>query len=423
MLCPQVQTLLSARLDEEIDGRERELLEIHLGECRDCRVAFDDLVQLDTRLREAFAPRQAAVAAVAHRVQERLASRTVRRCSILIVDDEAYLLPTLKALLSGEFDVRTAQSADEAEEILSKQAVDILLTDQRMPRRTGVQLLEWAREHAPRTIRLLMTGYSELEDAVEAINRGHVYHYLLKPWRTEDLLQVLRNAADKFLLERKREQLLQQLQDLNRELERRVAERTRELEEANQLLEQRARELERLALTDPLTGLFNRRAMDELARFELKRHARYPSPVALGFIDVDHFKDVNTRYLLTGGDEALRGLARILSATVREVDSVGRVGGEEFLVIARETGAEGAVALAERIRETVESTPIRHSGQEIHITVSVGMAVAEVGVPAEYARMSELAAEALAHAKQTGRNRCEVRFLQVSAEVEVSSAV
>ena len=119
----------------------------------------------------------------------------------------------------------------------------------------------------PHTIRLLMTGYSELEDAVEAINRGHVYYYLLKPWRMQDVLQILHNAADKFTLERKREQLLRELQELNSELERRVAQRTSELEEANALLEQRARELERLALTDPLTGLFNRRAMDELARF------------------------------------------------------------------------------------------------------------------------------------------------------------
>jgi diguanylate cyclase len=338
------------------------------------------------------------------------------RCSLLVVDDEPYLLPTLKALLSEEFDVRTAGSADEAQALLQERPADLLLTDQRMPRRTGVQLLEWAREHCPQTIRLLMTGFSELEDAVEAINRGQVYHYLMKPWRSEDLLHVLRNAADKFGLERKREQLLQQLQDLNRELERRVTERTRELEEANQLLEQRARELERLALTDPLTGLFNRRAMDELARFELKRHARYPSPLALGFIDVDHFKAVNTRFFLTGGDEVLKGLARVLSATVREVDSVGRVGGEEFLVIARETNAEGAVVLAERIREAVEVSRVCYGGQDIGITVSVGFAVAEVGVPADYQRMSELAAAALAHAKETGRNRCEVRLLQPAAE-------
>jgi diguanylate cyclase len=291
-----------------------------------------------------------------------------------------------------------------------------LLTDQRMPKRSGTALLEWARVHSPHTIRLLMTGFSELEDAVEAINRGHVYYYLLKPWRMQDVLQILRNAADKFALERKREQLLHQLQELNSELERRVARRTRELEEANQLLEQRARELERLALTDPLTGLFNRRAMDELARFELKRHSRYPSPLAVGYIDVDHFKRINTEYLLTGGDEVLKGLARLLSSCVREVDSVGRIGGEEFLVIARETGMEGAAVLAERIRSTVASTPIRYHGQPITITVSVGFAVAEIGAPADFVQMTELAAEALASAKCSGRNRCEVRFVHAACE-------
>jgi diguanylate cyclase (GGDEF)-like protein len=263
-----------------------------------------------------------------------------------------------------------------------------------------------------------MTGYSELDDAVEAINRGQVYYYLLKPWRAGDVLQVLRNAADKLFLERKREELLLELQELNAKLERRVQERTRELQEANGLLEQRARELERLALTDPLTGLFNRRALDELARFELKRHARYPSPVAIGYIDVDHFKRINTEHLLTGGDEVLKGLARLLLGCVREVDSVGRIGGEEFLVLARETGGEGAAVLAERIRATVEKTPIRYHEHLIRITVSVGFAVAEVGVPADYLPMAELAAAALGSAKRSGRNRCEIRFVQAPVQAE-----
>jgi diguanylate cyclase (GGDEF)-like protein len=335
----------------------------------------------------------------------------VTRCSLLVVDDEPYILPTLAALLANEFEVLTADSAETAQRILSSRPVDIILTDQKMPRRTGVQLLEWVRQNHPDTVRLLMTGYAELEDAVEAINRGHVYYYLLKPWRTEGLLQVLRNAEEKCQLERKRDQLLEELRQLNRDLERRVAERTTELEEANQLLQQRTRELERLALTDPLTGLFNRRAVDELARFELKRHNRYPSALSLGFIDVDHFKRINTDYLLTGGDEVLKGLARILTGSLREVDSVGRVGGEEFLVIARETGEEGATHLAERIRATVADTPIEYREQHIKITVSLGFAVAEAGVPAEYHGMTEVAALALAHAKQRGRNRCEVRRL------------
>src|SRR5262245_31719873 len=283
-----------------------------------------------------------------------------------------------------------------------------------MPRRSGVHLLEWVRLHRPRVVRLLMTGHTELDDAVEAINRGQVYGYLLKPWRPGELLWAVRNAAEKAALERKRDQLLGELQHLNAELERHVKERTQELEEANQLLQQRTRELERLALTDPLTGLFNRRALDELCRFELKRHARYPSPLAVGYLDVDHFKKVNTEHLLTGGDEVLRCLGRVLQGCVRATDSVGRMGGEEFLVIARETGEDGARVLAERIRQTVEHSHAEYKGRRIGVTVSVGFAVAEVGVPADLAALHETAAAALAHAKSLGRNRCVVYRLPLA---------
>ncbi len=260
-----------------------------------------------------------------------------------------------------------------------------------------------------------MTGYAELEDAVESINRAHIYHYFLKPWRTDDLLQVLRNAAEKFILERSRSQLLEELRSLNLDLEQRVTERTRDLERANRDLQQQAEEMKRLALTDPLTGLFNRRAMDGLALAELKRHARYQNPLAMGLLDVDLFRQVNSDYLHTGGDAALVGLARILTATVREVvDSVGRIGGEEFLIIARETNWEGAVGLAERIRATVANTPIDYNGVAIRITVSLGFAVAEGGLNPDFQTMYSLAAAALSTAKKTGRNRSIIHRLEPS---------
>ncbi len=372
------------------------------------RLKLDELSVSEDRLRAAFARRDPVIARLVTRLQESLANKRLRRSSLLVVDDDPHVLTTTSKLVESEFDVVTARSATEAEKILSTQTIHILLTDQRMPGKPGVQLLEWAREFSPRTIRLLMTGHSELDDAVEAINRGHVYYYLLKPFRTSDLLQILRNASDKYFLERKRERYLEELWELNRELELRVAARTRELEEANQLLEQKARELERLALTDPLTGMLNRRAIEELARFELKRHARYPSPLAIGYVDVDHFKDINTRYLYTGGDHVLRTLGALLAGTVREVDSVARVGGEEFLVLAREANAEGARVLAERLRTRVEATTISYKGQEIKLTISLGFAVAEAGVPTDYVQMTELAAKALASAKEAGRNRWEI---------------
>jgi diguanylate cyclase (GGDEF)-like protein len=326
-----------------------------------------------------------------------------------VVDDEPFILPTLAALLAADFDVVTATSAEVAEALFARPAIDIILTDQKMPGRTGIQLLEWVRQHHPSTVRLLMTGYAELQEAIEAINRGQVYYYLLKPWRTEDLLQILRNASEKLSLERSRDHLLDQLQRLNRELEERVTRRTQELQQANHLLQQRALELERLALTDPLTGLFNRRAIDELVRFELKRHARYPGALAVGYIDIDHFKDINTQYLLTGGDAVLKGLSRILTSSLRElVDSVGRVGGEEFLVLARETDAEGASALAERIRSTVETTPIPYERSLVTLTVSIGFAVADASTSPEVEMLLKVAARALQEAKDAGRNRSVV---------------
>jgi diguanylate cyclase (GGDEF)-like protein len=422
MDCETAMALISALVDREIRPNERVLLELHLEDCAACRVTEDAFRFQNRQLRRAFAARRQAAAEVADRVRSRLpipappavqaAGERVPPCSLLVVDDEPAVLDSLSKslrLLEPEFDVVTAESADAAQALLARRPFDIILTDQRMPRRTGVELLAWVRQHQPRTVRLLMTAYTELADAVEAINRGQVYYYLLKPWRLEELLQILRNAAEKFNLERSRDQLLVELRRLNRSLETRVAERTRELEEANLVLQKRTRELERLALTDPLTGLFNRRAMDELARFELKRHARYPSPLTLGIIDVDHFKRINTDYLHTGGDEVLKGLARLLSKSLRAVDSVGRIGGEEFLVIAPETNEEGASHLAERIRRTVESTPIEYQKHAITITVSVGLAVADVGTPADHEQMHELAAGALSRAKLLGRNRAVIQ--------------
>ncbi len=355
---------------------------------------------------------------------------SVPQCTLLVVDDEHYILTTLSHLLAADFVVFTADSADAAQEAFARQPIDIILSDQKMPRTTGVQLLEWVREHHPSTVRLLMTGYVELEDAIAAINRGHVYHYLLKPWRAEELRQVLRHAAEKVALERNRDELLEQMRQLNRDLERRVAERTRELQESNHLLEQRSRELERLALTDPLTGLFNRRALEELARFELKRHARYPSPADARLHRRGSLQTSEHALSLTGGDEVLRGLARILTGTLREVDSVGRVGapspalaeafgtalgeadsvgrigGEEFLVIVRETNYEGAdqTGGAHPLDRGTDADP--YMDHSISITVSIGFAVAEVGVPVDFLEMLKVAASGVQHAKDAGRNRC-----------------
>ena len=110
---------------------------------------------------------------------------TTEKCSLLVVDDEPYILTTLAALVAPDFEVFIAHSGEAAQQFFAQRSIDLILTDQKMPSMSGVQLLEWVRETSPRTVRLLMTGFAELEDAVEAINRGKVYRYLFKPWRPE----------------------------------------------------------------------------------------------------------------------------------------------------------------------------------------------------------------------------------------------
>jgi diguanylate cyclase len=331
------------------------------------------------------------------------------KCSLLVVDDEPQVVATVVAIARGEFEVLTADSAARAQEILGQREVAIVLTDLMMPGTTGVQLLEWVREHSPGSIRLMMSGLGRLEDVVEAINCGQVHRYIFKPFRPVELLQILNNAAKTFLLEHSHEQLLQELRGLNQNLEKRVQERTWELEEANRHLQQKNSMLEKLALTDPLTSVPNRRAMDRLVRAEQRRRSRYPGPMALGIVDADHFREINSRYLLPGGDHALVSLALTLADSVRSVDSVGRIGGEEFMVLAPETDSDGAAVLGERIRSAVEQKEIRYKDQMIRLTVSIGFGVARVNQLSTYDHLKHIAAQALAEAKAAGRNRCIVR--------------
>src|SRR5205807_1046418 len=202
------------------------------------------------------------------------------RCSILVVDDEPAIRGLLAELLGTEFEVVTADSAEAARSILAQRPIDIILTDQQLPGQTGVQLLEHVCLHSPHTVRIMMTGLGRLEDAVDAINCGRVQHYLFKPFKNDQIVHTMRQAAHSFLLERSHVQLMEELRRLNLELEQRVRVRTAELEEANRELHQKNSMLKKMALTDPRTGLPNLRAIDRLAKQELIRRSRYPSALA-----------------------------------------------------------------------------------------------------------------------------------------------
>ena len=333
------------------------------------------------------------------------------KCCVLVIDDEPALLNLARSLLAADYDFHGAESAEQAQEHFSKHDIEIVVADQQLPGLQGIPFLEWVKEKSPRTVRVLMTGVYSMEEAVNAINSGLAQRFLFKPWRSEQLLQLIRNTARTFLLERSHENLLDELRRLTVDLEQRVADRTRELEATNKQLQQRNSMLQKMALTDALTGLPNRRAMDRLAKNELLRRARSPTPLALGLVDADFFKDINTRYLLPGGDHVLTWLGQTLVNSVRTIDTVGRVGGEEFMIVAPDTHLDGAHILAERVRKTVESGSTDYKGETIKITVSVGMVVADASMLIGYDQLRHAASAALSDAKMNGRNCCVVREL------------
>lgn len=165
--------------------------------------------------------------------------------------------------------------------------------------------------------------------------------------------------------------------------------------------------LEALAHTDPLTQLLNRRALTVRLVAELERVRRYNSPLTMLMIDIDHFKAINDTHGHLAGDEVLRGVAGMLLRAVRSVDMVARYGGEEFVIALPETGEQGAVAFAERLRQRVESHPFPEvtAAHKRGVTVSIGVST----FPAPHVESAEdlfaRADAALYRAKERGRNR------------------
>jgi len=165
-------------------------------------------------------------------------------------------------------------------------------------------------------------------------------------------------------------------------------------------------ELKRLANTDPLTGVSNRRAFMAHLSAELARVQRYGHSAAVLMLDLDHFKAVNDRYGHAAGDLVLQRFTELAAALLRQTDILGRLGGEEFAVLLPQTDGAGAYELAERIRVRVASQPIDYDGHTIPLTVSAGIALLEVTDPRADTVLIR-ADQALYRAKQRGRNRVE----------------
>ncbi|MBZ4187577.1 response regulator [Niabella beijingensis] len=139
--------------------------------------------------------------------------------NILYVDDEIHNLNSFKACFRREFTIFTAQSAKEAEQILQQNEIHVIITDQRMPETTGIQFLTSIIPQHPDPVRMILTGYADINAVIEAINKGQVYRYIQKPWEENHLRQLIHEGIDLYTRSMNNKKMTQKLEESNRQME------------------------------------------------------------------------------------------------------------------------------------------------------------------------------------------------------------
>lgn len=311
-----------------------------------------------------------------------VASRSLR---VLVVEDD----PTTRRLLEGVlakagYDVRAAADGEEGLALARAWLPEIVVTDILMPRLDGIELIRALRacEECRHAYVVVITVLDAADKLVEAFALG-ADDYVVKPLDARVLLARLLAGARAIRLRQ-------------------------ELVERNLALSEALVRAERASLTDPLTGLPNRRyAMRRLAQ-ECVAAERSERPLSVMMIDLDHFKAINDRYGHDVGDAALIQTAQRLQDAIRLSDVLCRIGGEEFLLIAVDTPRQAAARLAERIRLALAGKPLALGQQALSLTLSIGVAEKGADGCANVDQLLKAADAALYRAKAAGRNRVEL---------------
>jgi len=301
---------------------------------------------------------------------------------ILVCDDDPADRKLVRAYLqqvdNREIVLLEAGRTEEIQNALDKGRVDLVLMDIQMPGKSG---MDWLAEIVEKQLApvVMLTGSGTEEIAVQSIQEGAVGYLSKSSLSKEKLVKTIDAALGKW-------QRMQQ-------------------SSANQ------EELERLANFDSLTGLYNRRAILRRLDEEIKHANRYREELSLSMVDIDHFKKVNDQYGHLTGDDVLEKLATLLRQNIRGPDSVGRYGGEEFIIILSKADLSAALVVAERIRKAIEMAEMKDSeGSVFGITVSLGLSSYRPGED-KYSLISR-ADDALYKAKENGRNRVETVALE-----------
>jgi diguanylate cyclase (GGDEF)-like protein len=298
---------------------------------------------------------------------------------ILIVDDQADNVEVLRARLeSSGYRTLCATDGERALELVAATPPDLILLDVMMPQMDGYEVARRIKsdKSLPFIPIIMQTALDSVESKVEGLGAG-ADDYITKPINFAELEARVRSML-------------------------RIKALQRDLATANA-------ELLRMAVTDGLTGLYNRRHVEERLREMFEHSIRFQEPLACAMFDLDHFKSVNDTYGHLAGDAVLKQLAALLRHAVREVDRVGRYGGEEFMVVLPGAAPDAAVTFAERARQEVEDYVFTFDGGTLRRTLSCGVAAWPHPRIRHRDELVKAADDALYVAKELGRNRV-VRF-------------
>jgi len=306
---------------------------------------------------------------------------------ILIVDDDRSVRTTINEYVqTAGYTSRIASSAEEALELLKKNNFHVIITDIILPGMGGLELTKIIKKNNGADV-IVVTGYSDDYSYEEAINIG-ASDFVIKPVRLEELMLRLKRVLKERQLTEERIRMMEKLQ--------------------------------KLAITDGLTKLYNSRSFYSQLELEVDRFNRYRHPLSLLLLDIDNFKVYNDTYGHLEGDKVLVRFSQIIKSCLRANDSAYRYGGEEFTVILPETGGERAKTVAQRIRKTLESEKFSPKpGKDVKITISIG--VTQYFPKEELSTFIQRADKAMYLSKQNGRNKVSVMFAEAPSDTRLDA--
>ena len=312
---------------------------------------------------------------------------------ILIVDDVEANLIALKAILkSANAEVIAAESGNQALKIMLEKQIDIVLLDVQMPNMNGFEVAELMRSNS-RTRDIPIIFVTAINKEEKYIFRGYelgAVDYIYKPVNNE----ILKSKVNVFIR-------------LN-EQKRIIEAKTQALKEKVELLEIAEKKLSQLARIDDLTGVLNRRGFEEEFHREWTRSVLYRSDFSVIMIDIDDFKKYNDAYGHVEGDKCLIQVAKTIEKSLRRpFDTVARYGGEEFVAFLPETNEQGALLVAENIRQSIEALQIENQDAKgwNYVSASLGVVTTVPRVGQEKEKLIHRADQALYLAKNNGKNQ------------------